>query len=61
MQAACEAYDVPLAAAAVQFPLRSPGVDTVLVGARTAAEIDEDADLLDLAIPDEVWDALDVL
>jgi D-threo-aldose 1-dehydrogenase len=61
MQAACAAHDVPLAAAALQFPLRVPGVDTVLVGARTAAEIDEDADLLDLPIPDELWDALAIL
>ena len=61
LQAACADYDVPLAAAAIQFPLRARGVDTVLVGARTAAEVDEDTGLLDVPIPVELWDALDAL
>ena len=61
MQAACHGFGVPLAAAAVQFPLRLLGVDTVLVGARTAAEVDQDADLLDVPIPADLWDALDAL
>jgi len=61
LQVACADYDVPLAAAAIQFPLRMRGVDTVLVGARTAAEVDEDADLLDVPIPVELWNALDAL
>jgi D-threo-aldose 1-dehydrogenase len=61
MQAACEQHGVPLAAAALHLPLRCEAVDTVLVGARTAAEIDQDAELLDLAIPDELWGVLDAL
>lgn len=61
MQATCEAHGVPLAAAALQRPLREAAVDTVLVGARTAAEVDEDAALLDVPIPAELWDALDGL
>jgi D-threo-aldose 1-dehydrogenase len=51
MEAACQGYGVPVAAAAVQFPLRQPAVDTVLVGARSAAEMEQDADLLEVPIP----------
>lgn len=58
MAAACARHGVPLAAAAVQWPLREAAVGTVVVGAQTPAEIHEDADLLDLAIPGELWAAL---
>lgn len=61
MDAVCHAHGVPLAAAALQRPLREPAVDTVLVGARTAAEVAEDAALLDLPIPSELWEALEAL
>lgn len=54
----CAGHDVPLAAAALQFPLRHPGVTLVLPGARTAAEIDDDVDLFALPIPDALWDEL---
>jgi D-threo-aldose 1-dehydrogenase len=54
----CGQHGVPLAAAALQFPLRDPAVSMVLVGARNAAEITEDAALLDFPIPDALWDDL---
>jgi D-threo-aldose 1-dehydrogenase len=52
-------YDVPLAAAAIQFPLRHPSETTVLVGARTPGEIREDMRLLQHPIPGELWLELD--
>jgi D-threo-aldose 1-dehydrogenase len=55
----CARWDVPLAAAALQFPLRHPAVASVVVGARSAEEIEEDARLLDVAIPDAVWPELE--
>lgn len=55
MQAICARHGVPLVAAALQFPLRHPAVDTVLVGAGSAAEVDEDVRLLDLDIPAACW------
>ena len=61
MEAACTTHGIPLAAAAIQHPLRCPGVDTVLVGARSAAEIADDADLLDIEVPAELWASLDAL
>ena len=51
----CERYDVPLAAAAIQFPLAHPGVTSILVGARTPEEIAEDARLLETPVPDGLW------
>jgi D-threo-aldose 1-dehydrogenase len=61
MRSVCEAHGVPLAAAALQFPLRFPAVTTVLVGARSGAEMAEDHDLLHLPIPDALWDELSSL
>jgi len=51
----CGRYDVPLAAAAMQFPARHPVVSAVLVGARTPAEVRTNAQLYATPIPDELW------
>lgn len=58
MAAACAARGVPLAAAALQLPLRYDVVRSLLVGARTAAEVDDDAALLEWPIPEELWEVL---
>ncbi|MFG1818850.1 aldo/keto reductase [Kribbella sp. NPDC049174] len=52
-------YDVPLLAAAVQFPLAHPAVPTMVVGARSPQEITEVAAWMDYEIPSAFWDALD--
>jgi D-threo-aldose 1-dehydrogenase len=54
----CKRHDVPLRAAAIQFPLGHPAVRTVLVGARTAAEMAVNAALMDVPIPTALWDDL---
>ncbi len=54
----CDRRGVPLAAAAVQFPLRHRAVVTVLVGCRTPAEVAEDVHLSRLDLPDELWSEL---
>ena len=54
----CARYDVPLRAAALQFPTFHPAVATVLVGARSAAEIADNARLFALDIPPALWRAL---
>lgn len=46
---------VPLQALAIQFALRNPRVDCVLVGPRTPAEVEENVRLTQLSIPDEIW------
>jgi D-threo-aldose 1-dehydrogenase len=55
----CAAHGVPLAAAAIQFPFRHPAVRTVVVGARSPAEVLDDVALLEHPIPDELWALLD--
>ncbi|TDD27057.1 aldo/keto reductase [Kribbella turkmenica] len=55
----CRRYDVPLLAAAVQFPLAHPAVPAVVVGARTPQEITEVAGWMDHEIPSAFWHALD--
>jgi D-threo-aldose 1-dehydrogenase len=55
----CAGYRVPLAAAALQFSAGHPAVTAVLTGARSAAEVRENARLLDLAIPAELWDTIE--
>jgi D-threo-aldose 1-dehydrogenase len=61
LAAVCSRHGVPLAAAALQFPLHHPAVDTVLVGARSPEEIEEDVHLLTTPVPDELWAELDVV
>ncbi len=59
LEQACARHDVPLAAAAIQFPLRHPAVTSILVGARTPEEITEDVRLLEHPVPEELWSELD--
>jgi D-threo-aldose 1-dehydrogenase len=55
---ACSRRDVPLAAAAVQFPRRHPAVASVLVGCRSPEEVEEDVMLSKLALPAALWQEL---
>jgi D-threo-aldose 1-dehydrogenase len=52
----CQRYGVPLTAAALQFPLGHPAVTSVIVGARSAAEVERNAADFRVAIPSELWD-----
>jgi D-threo-aldose 1-dehydrogenase len=58
LQAACERFGVPLRAAAARFPLRHPAVASVLIGARSAAEVRDAIELRSLEIPEALWDAV---
>ena len=52
-------YNVPLTAAALQFPLRHRAVATVLVGAATPDEMRANIRDFDLEIPEDAWRALE--
>lgn len=52
-------WNVPLTAAAIQFPLRHPAITTVLTGARSVAELDANIRDFNLEIPEECWKALE--
>jgi len=51
----CARHGVPMAAAAVQFPLAHPQVCSVLLGPRSLDELDMDLGLLSVAIPPALW------
>ncbi|MDX1435114.1 MAG: aldo/keto reductase, partial [Gammaproteobacteria bacterium] len=55
IESVCAAFDVPLAAAALQFPLAHPAVSSVICGARSAEEIAANAELVRTAVPAECW------
>ena len=52
-------YGVPLKAAAIQFPLRHPGVATVLSGVANRKELEENIQLFDFDISESVWKGLE--
>jgi D-threo-aldose 1-dehydrogenase len=54
----CAAFAMPLAAAALQFPLGHPAVTCVLPGARSSAEVDENLRLARFPIPRAFWQTL---
>ncbi|MFG2146646.1 aldo/keto reductase [Streptomyces sp. NPDC048696] len=58
LKAVCERHGVPLRAAALAFPLRHPAVASVLVGARSAAEVRDAAALFARPVPDALWEEL---
>jgi D-threo-aldose 1-dehydrogenase len=51
----CVKYSVPLRAAALQFPLAHPAVATVIPGARSVEEVEENVHLMGHPIPAEFW------
>jgi len=57
----CAGAGVPLAAAALQFPLRNPAIASVVAGARTAAELSQQTAWLAHPIPEDLWNALEAV
>ena len=58
LRAVCERHGVPLAAAALQFPLAHPAVAAIIPGPRNAEEFRANLALLDQAIPAALWQEL---
>jgi D-threo-aldose 1-dehydrogenase len=54
----CAAHRVPLSAAAIQFAAAHPAVSSVLIGARSPAEVSSAVEGMNLRIPQSLWDAL---
>jgi D-threo-aldose 1-dehydrogenase len=54
----CAAFDVPLVAAALSFPLAHPIVACVLAGSQTGAEARLNASYLEVETPPALWQAL---
>jgi D-threo-aldose 1-dehydrogenase len=51
----CKRHDVPMKAAALQFPLAHPAVASVIPGARSVEELEENFRLVSHPIPAEFW------
>ena len=58
IQAVCEAHHVPLAAAAMQFPLAHPAVCAIIPGPRDAGEFNKNVPLFTHPIPPGLWSDL---
>jgi D-threo-aldose 1-dehydrogenase len=61
MQEACKEFDVPLAAAALQFSLRDTRWVSTIVGISRPERVRQTLDLAAHPIPDELWRRLDSL
>jgi D-threo-aldose 1-dehydrogenase len=58
LQAVCTSHGVPLRAVALAFPFGHPAVASVLVGARTAAEVQDAVAMLGRPVPADLWTEL---
>lgn len=54
----CRRHDVPLTAAAIQFPFGQPAVACVLTGSRDVRELEENRDALEREVPPSLWQDL---
>jgi D-threo-aldose 1-dehydrogenase len=55
IKAVCDSHRVPLAAAALQFPLAHPAVTAIIPGPRKVEEFHANLELLRHPIPDRLW------
>lgn len=58
LQRACDAFDVPLPAAALQFPQAHPAISSCVVGAHSAAQLRTSIGWFSHPIPDAFWASL---
>lgn len=61
MEAACDRYEVPLAAAALQFSLRDPRISATIVGISRPERLAATVELTRVEIPEELWSELNAL
>ena len=60
IKAVCDAYGVPLKAAALQFGLAHPAVASTIPGARSVPEVEENLQMASHPIPRALWQELRV-
>jgi D-threo-aldose 1-dehydrogenase len=58
LEAICDRYGVPLAAAALQFSLRDPRIVSTIVGMSRAERLHQTLELAQHPLPDALWDEL---
>lgn len=58
LESLCDDFNIPLPAAALQFPLAHPAIASVLLGLGQVTRIQKSLDLFSTSIPAEFWSAL---
>lgn len=58
LEAVCKEFNVPIGAAALQFPLAHPAVCNILPGPKSPEELEGIINWWNTQIPDQLWDAL---
>ncbi|NNH33766.1 aldo/keto reductase, partial [Rhizobium sp. SEMIA 4085] len=58
IESICSRYAVSLPAAAMQFVYAHPAVATLVMGAKSASEVDQNVKAINETIPAAFWDAL---
>jgi D-threo-aldose 1-dehydrogenase len=58
LSALCERFEVPLPAAALQFPFAHPAVVSCVVGARSPSQLQQNIAWLEQTLPADFWAAL---
>ena len=58
IEAVCDQFEVPLRAAALQFPLAHPAVEIVMLGAQESAHWTDGLAMMRVVIPSAFWDRL---
>lgn len=61
MEQLCDRHEVPLAAVALQFSLRSPLVDSTVVGVSAPDRVQQTLDLAAVTVPDPLWDEIEAI
>ncbi|SDJ08327.1 aldo/keto reductase [Salipiger marinus] len=59
LRSVCDDHGVPLAAAAIRFPMRHPAVTCVVIGAKTPDQLQQNVDWFGTDLPDSLWSDLD--
>jgi D-threo-aldose 1-dehydrogenase len=61
MEEACKRYEIPLAAAALQFSLRDQRITSTIIGMSKAERLDETVKLAQYSIPAQLWEELEAI
>ena len=61
LEALCQRYAVPLAAAALQFSMRDPRIVSTIVGISKPQRLAETLTLADMSIPPALWEELSLV
>lgn len=59
LRSVCDDHNVPLAAAAIRFPIRHPAVTCVVIGAKTPEQLEQNVSWFNETLPESLWSDLD--